>query len=60
MESQNEILALNGSKVVTSLGRCHNSNVVATGHPDCCVRLWDMRINKGGEGNLFDGTLRPR
>ena len=60
VESQNEILALNGSKVVTSLGRCHNSNVVATGHPDCCVRLWDMRINNSGEGNVFDGTLRPR
>ncbi len=60
VESQNEILALNGSKVVTSLGRCHNSNVVATGHPDCCVRLWDMRINNGGDGNVFDGSLRPR
>lgn len=60
VESQNEILALNGSKVVTSLGRCHNSNVVATGHPDCCVRLWDMRMTNGGDGNIFDGTLRPR
>lgn len=59
VESQNEILALNGSKVVTSLGRCYNSNVVATGHPDCCVRLWDMRTNKNGDGNVFDGSLRP-
>jgi ribosome biogenesis protein YTM1 len=60
VESQNEILALNGSKVVTSFGRCHNSDVVATGHPDCCVRLWDMRTSNGGDGNLFDGSLRPR
>lgn len=60
VESQNEILALNGSKVVTSMGRCHNSDVVATGHPDCCVRLWDMRTSGNGDGNVFDGTLRPR
>lgn len=59
VESQNEILALNGSKVVTSLGRCCNSNVVATGHPDCSVRLWDTRMINGGDGNIFDGTLRP-
>jgi len=62
VESQNEILALNGSKVITSLGRCHNSNVVATGHPDCTVRLWDMRSSSNsnsGSGNVFDGTLRP-
>jgi len=43
------ILALNGSRVVTSLARCSNSNVVATSSPDCTVRLWDMRTN--GEGN---------
>ncbi len=60
IESQNEILSLNGSKVVTSIGRCHNSDVVATGHPDCCVRLWDMRTSGNGDGNVFDGTLRPR
>ena len=60
VESQNEILALNGSKVVTTMGRCHNSDVVATGHPDCCVRLWDMRTSGSGDGNVFDGTLRPR
>jgi ribosome biogenesis protein YTM1 len=60
VESQNEMFALNGSKVVTALGRCHNSNVVATGHPDCCVRLWDIRSNGGGDGNIFDASLRPR
>lgn len=59
-ESQNNILTLNGSKVVTCLSRCHNSDVVATGHPDCSVRLWDMRTSGSNEGNVFDSSLRPR
>lgn len=60
IETQNSIMTLNGSKVVTCMGRCSNSNVVASGHPDCSVRLWDMRTsNEGGEGNVFNGSLRP-
>lgn len=59
-ESQNNILTLNGSKVVTCLSRCHNSDVVATGHPDCSVRLWDMRTSGTNEGHVFDSSLRPR
>jgi len=62
IETQNNILTLNGSKVATCLTRCQNSNVVASGHPDCTVRLWDMRVsgkNSDGEGGFFDGTLRP-
>lgn len=48
------ILALNGSRVITSLSRCSNSNVVATSSPDCSVRLWDMRTN--GEGGSSGGV----
>ena len=54
------ILALNGSRVVTSLDRCSNSNVVATGGPDCTVRLWDMRTSGEGitSGSGMDKSLK--
>ncbi|KAL3793466.1 hypothetical protein ACHAW5_001641 [Stephanodiscus triporus] len=54
------VLTLNGSRVVSALGRCSNSNVVATGSPDCTVRLWDMRTNGGGGGSNggMDKSLR--
>jgi len=54
------ILTLNGSRVVACMNRCSNSNIVATGHPDCTVRLWDMRTGKGEAGSsVSDGTLKP-
>lgn len=57
------ILALNGSRVVTALSRSFNSDVVATAHPDCAVRLWDMRTNGVGDkqsSQISDRTLRQR
>uniref|UniRef100_A0A7S2EM97 Ribosome biogenesis protein WDR12 homolog n=1 Tax=Trieres chinensis TaxID=1514140 RepID=A0A7S2EM97_TRICV len=57
------VLTLNGSRVVTAMGRCSNSDVVATGHPDCAVRLWDLRVSmsskndKGGSGGKASGTV---
>ncbi|KAL9188779.1 hypothetical protein ACHAXT_007157 [Thalassiosira profunda] len=52
-------LALNGSRVVTSLNRCSNSDVVATGGPDHTVRLWDMRTSGNDSGNSgMDKTLK--
>jgi len=55
------ILALNGSRVVTAISRSFNSDVVATAHPDCAVRLWDMRTNGVGDkqsSQISDRTLR--
>ena len=62
VETQNVRLTLNGSKVVTCMGRCHNSDIIATGHPDCSVRLWDMRTSHKSQNgsSVFDSTLRPR
>lgn len=64
VETQNVVLTLNGSKVATCLTRCPNSNLVASGHTDYRVRLWDMRVKTGGGGGgegdvgISDGMLR--
>ena len=59
---QESLLTLNESRVVTSLGRCHNSDVIATGHPDCTVRLWDMRTDRNANisSSVSYSTLKPR
>jgi ribosome biogenesis protein len=44
MERQDCLLTLNGSRVVSCLDTSyHSAGIVATGHPDCTVRLWDTR-----------------
>jgi len=49
IESQDCVLSLNGSKVVSCLDLAASSEVVATGHPDCTIRLWDIRVNTNND-----------
>ena len=70
VERQDCLLTLNGSRVVSCLDTSyHSSGIVATGHPDCTVRLWDTRTNANDsddpnkESSLIklvsDQTFRP-
>jgi ribosome biogenesis protein YTM1 len=44
VNTQNPLLTLNGNKVVTCLAGNSTGTVMATGHADARLRLWDMRI----------------
>ena len=60
VEAQDCLLTLNGSRVVSCLDLSPHSEVVATGHPDCTIRLWDIRTNSTDAGSLVsDSTLKP-
>ncbi|CAB9528911.1 Ribosome biogenesis protein WDR12 [Seminavis robusta] len=64
MERQECVLSLNGSKVVACLDTSHFSEgIVATGHPDCNIRLWDVRVNTNSNNGdtlaVSDKTFRP-
>jgi ribosome biogenesis protein YTM1 len=61
MDRQDCLLTLNGSRVVTCLDSSYHSEVVATGHPDCTIRLWDVRVNNSGETSslVSDSSLKP-
>jgi len=60
VERQECALTLNGSRVVSALGRCINSDIIATGHPDCTVRLWDMRVGSNASGTMVsENSLKP-
>jgi len=58
---------LQDSRVVSCLDTSyHSQGVVATGHPDCTVRLWDVRTStKGADGTttaasvVSDSTFKP-
>jgi len=64
VEKQNCLLTLNGARVVSCLDTSyHSEGVVATGHPDCTIRLWDVRLNskETSKQNILvsDNTFRP-
>jgi len=64
IERQDCLLTLNGSRVVSCLDTSyHSTGIVATGHPDCTVRLWDTRTaDDAKESSLMlvsDNTFRP-
>jgi ribosome biogenesis protein YTM1 len=57
---QDCLITLNGSRVVSCLDKL-SSQVVATGHPDCTIRLWDIRTSENKEASMLvsDTTLKP-
>jgi ribosome biogenesis protein len=62
VERQECVVTLNGSKVVACLDTSyHSEGIVATGHPDCNIRLWDVRTNGKEKSSLAvsDKTFRP-
>jgi len=66
VERQDCLLTLNGSRVVSAFDKCvgaaGSSDVVATGHPDCTVRLWDMRVGGGKAGEskgVSESVFKP-
>lgn len=65
VERQDCLLTLNGSRVVSCLDTSyHSSGIVATGHPDCTVRLWDVRADPNSKASslissVSDNTFRP-
>lgn len=62
VEKENCLLTLNGARVVSCLDTSyHSEGVVATGHPDCTIRLWDVRTNNSKQNTILisDNTFRP-
>ena len=59
-ERQDCLLTLNSSRVVTCLDASRVSAALATGHPDCTVRLWDVRTKaETSSWSVSDNTFRP-
>eukprot|EP00977_Amphora_coffeiformis_P019833 scaffold7485_cov176-Amphora_coffeaeformis.AAC.20 len=60
MENQDCLLTLNGNKVVTCMDSSYyTAGIVATGHPDCTIRLWDVRTDQSTSSLVSDSVFRP-
>jgi ribosome biogenesis protein YTM1 len=67
VERQDCLLStLNSSRVVGCLDTSpHSSGICVTGHPDCSVRLWDVRASATGDAQkassilVSDNVFRP-
>jgi ribosome biogenesis protein YTM1 len=62
VETSDCLLTLNGSKVVSCLDTSHHTaGIVATGHPDCTIRLWDVRTDQTANTSslVSDTVFRP-
>ena len=60
MENQDCLLTLNGSKVVSCMDTSYfTAGIVATGHPDCTIRLWDVRTDQSTNSLVSDSVFRP-
>jgi ribosome biogenesis protein len=60
-ERRDCLLTLNGSRVVSCLDTSYfSTGIVATGHPDGTIRLWDVRVQDSKESSLHvsDNTLK--
>jgi ribosome biogenesis protein YTM1 len=61
VERGDPVLTLNGSRVVSAFGKAHHTDVVATGHPDSHMKMWDVRASKDSVASLTttDDPLKP-
>mmetsp|Transcript_347 Transcript_347/g.596 ORF Transcript_347/g.596 Transcript_347/m.596 type:complete len:454 (-) Transcript_347:13-1374(-) len=59
--TQNPLLTLNGNKVATCLAKptASSKEVLATGHADSRIKLWDMRVGVDAAAATYNSTLRP-
>jgi len=60
VERSDPVSTLNGSRVVSCMAKAHHTDVLATGHPDSHIKLWDVR-ESGPAVSLTtaDSPLRP-
>lgn len=60
LERQDCLLTLNSSRVVSCLdASVHSPGICVTGHPDCTLRLWDIRLHQNDSLVTTENSFRP-